>query len=107
MTTYAYKRFDSWQDLCAEEWKIVGKLKAEQKLRAMSDVRMRAVVMEFAMNRLSKDGWEVFLDKHPFGIFLRRELKAGEKAEPSALENIIGPEPGNKEAKILTAAKGP
>jgi len=94
-----YKRFTSWTELCSEEHKVYSKLKSEGKLRAISEVEIRATMIEHALNRLGKEGWKLVLNHQPYGVFMMRDVT--KSPELIALEDKIGPTPGNTETKLI------
>jgi hypothetical protein len=102
-----YKRYKDWSEMCAEEYAVHSKLKAEGKLRAMDGTVMMGMMIEHALNRLGKDGWKLcYVHKNEYnnrsniiyGIFLAREVSSS-PAIPK-IEDLIGPTAGNKEARL-------
>jgi len=106
MAQIEYKRLDSWAELFSEELPIYNRLKIEGKLRPMEGLKATGIMIEHALNRLGKEGWKLAYvhrvqDRNSntgFGIFLMRETT--KSPDIPKIEDLVGPTPGNTEAKL-------
>lgn len=99
-----YKRFKNWDELAAEEFAVFNKLKTTGKLRAMEGLPMTGIIIEHALSRLGKEGWQLAYVSRDgrqniaWGIFVMREVE--KSPDIAKIEDLIGPTPGNSEPKL-------